>query len=584
MKRLLLALLILLPGLVEGQARKAVPFRDITIERGMMHNVTHGKYGAIPDDGLCDIAAIQLAADSINSQGGGNLFFPEGQYDYDSDNGSIRIYSNTTVTMWGAKFNQIKGGAKLFYTNGGSDIEFIGGEIDGNAINDGNYTEHDHGIELSNAFRVKIRNMYIHNLSGDGVYITDSDYCYVMHNTIISTHIIDSPFIGRNSIAVVEGDHIEVVNNILEGGDPANVDIEPNAGLAITNVLIADNIINGGEYGVSLNGGGASSTLDSIKIVDNIISNVVEIGIHITQASHYTVIGNTVNSSGFDGIRVRSSGGGIKGHFGNISNNDVYNSGLSGGLSYQGILLGAGLKNISVMNNRVSYSEGSGIRIAGGSGTENNWITVMGNICWNNDKNDNGGDAGINIGFTDSSFIMQNICYDNQASPTQAFGFKFSQMDVIYTDVGNTGYGNKTRLYNWANVTADRLNQVMALSWTIDNPGAGASNQNMLAVGSESINQVVMPWDGQIVAMTATTSANLSVETITFSLIKNGSAAGMNSVQLTTSILKISETYFAYTDAGHAFSAGDLIGVLYTTSASYAATTLDHVVTVYIRY
>lgn len=554
--------------------------RDIGVKEGAWYDVR--MYGAIAGDEISDVTAIQAALDSCANDGGGTVFFPPGQYEFYGD--SVVVGSNTTVSAYGAVFNDTTGGAEFFRVDGDSDIVFMGGEWDGNADVDGGYTEHNHGISINNAFRVTVKDIYTHDLAGDGVYIADSDDITVTNSIIVSTHLQDSPFLGRNSVAIVEGNNIKIVNNILKGGDPANVDIEPNENLAATNILISNNIMTGGEFGVSLSAGASGATVDSVKVVNNIISNATFNGVHVTQATHYTIITNTINSSSQEGIRIKNSGGGTAGHLGNISNNDIYNSGSSGGDTYPGILLGAGLKNISVIGNRVSYSEASGIRIAGSPGSENNWITVRGNICWNNDRNDNGNNAGIYINYTDSSFITDNTCYDDQASPTQAFGFRFSQMDVIYTNMDNVGYGNKTRLYSWDNITADRLNQVVSFSWIVDNPAAGAGNIAMNCFGSQSVNQVVMPWDGQIIAMTATTTTNLDAETITFNLVKNGSAGGMNSVQLTSSILKTSETYFAYTDAGHAFSAGDLIGVIYTTTGSYAPTTLDYVVTVYIRY
>ncbi len=556
-------------------------FRDIAVKEGAWYDVR--MYDAIAGDQISDVPAGQAAADSINSDGGGTLFFPPGQYEFYGD--SIRIYSNTTVWAYGAVFNDTTGGAEFFWISGDSDIVFLGGEWNGNADIDGGYTEFDHGITIIDAFRVTVQDAYMHDLAGDGVYIADSDDAFVTNCTIVSTHLQDSPFIGRNSVAVVEGNNIEIVKNILKGGDPANVDIEPNAALAITNVLIENNIMTGGQFGVSLNAGAASSTADSIKVSGNIISATLEIGIHITQASHYDIVGNEVNSSGQDGIRVKSSGGGLASHYGNISNNDVFNSDSSGAANYHGILLGQDLEHISVKNNRVSFSGGSGIRVAGSSGNENKWINVTDNVCWNNDKSSGGSDGGIDINFTDSSYVAGNNCYDDQGGlATQTFGFIYSQMDINVIGLGNTGYGNVTRLNSYANMSGESYNSLVALQWLVDNPAAGATNVAMQSIGSSTVNGIHMAFGGQVVGMSATTTAAPSAETIQFLLVKNGSNSGMNSVTLGTASADTSENYFGYTDTNHTFVLGDLIGVIYTTHGSYAPTTLDYVVTVWIRH
>ncbi|KKK52031.1 hypothetical protein LCGC14_3109020, partial [marine sediment metagenome] len=271
-------------------------FEDMIIESGMVYDVTHPKYGAIAGDGLCDLVAIQVALDSINSQGGGTLLVPPGVFSYDSDNGDLRVYSNTTVLMVnGAKFDQIKGGGRLFYTDGGSDIEFIGGEIDGNAANDGNYGQGDHAFSINNAFRVTVRNVYIHNMGGDGVYLADSDDCLVTECRIVQVHQSDSPYVGRNCIAIVEGDDNIIPDNRLEGGYPANIDLEPNAGLFVRRTIVSNNVIIGGAYGINLH---ASATLatrcDSTVVDGNLISDTDQYGILVEGAYRYQITNNTI--------------------------------------------------------------------------------------------------------------------------------------------------------------------------------------------------------------------------------------------------------------------------------------------------
>ncbi len=580
--KLLMMLLFIPMAIIIGV--RGVPFRDVIIERGMMYNVTHGKYGAIPDDGLCDLDAIQLAADAINTNGRGTLFFPPGRYDYDSDNGDIRIYDSTTVNMHGAEFNQIKGGGRLFYTDGANHVRFYGGEINGNAINDGDYTEHDHAFRITNSTDIKIIDVHIHDMSGDGVYFANVDSSLVEECKIANLHLNLSPYIGRNGIAIVEGDGNVIRYNRISGGFPAGIDIEPNANLLVNNLKIYENYITTGQFGINLTTGASGSSIDSVYIYRNWLIAVDSMAIRNSGATNYEITHNIVRSSVSHGIEVRP-GSATAGSYGKISDNKISNAGTDGNATAYGILINAGLVNIEISRNWVEGSEMDGVRIAGSSGSENKWFTVKDNVIWNNDALDNSTYGGLNINYMDSSVIADNNCYDDQGgSATQTYGYIFSQMDGNIINMDNVGYGNASRLYSWDNMTADRLNIVVALSWKIDNPAAGATAQPMLAVGSESVNQVIMPWEGEIIGMTATTTANLNAGNITFNLYKNGSSANMNNVQLTSSRLKIAETYFVYTDTGHTFSANDLIGATYTTNGTYAPNTLDHVVTIFVRY
>lgn len=554
-------------------------FEDMIIESGMVYDVTHPKYGAIVGDGLCDIDEIQLAADSINANGGGTLFFPPGTYSYDSDNGAIRIYSNTTLIMWGAKFDQIKGGNRLFYTDGGSDIEFIGGEIDGNAANDGDYTEFDMGISIINAFRVTVRNMYIHNMSGDGVYLADSDDCLITECKILQTHIADSPYIGRNCVAIVEGYDNIISDNLLEGGYPAGVDLEPNASLVVANNLVSNNTVRGGSYGINMLAIAASSACDSNNVIGNIISGTNSVGIRVDRANYSSISGNTITSSGTQGIWVDSGTVYLK-----ISNNMVYNAGNESA-SGSGIELTEDCRHVTISDNMVWESRRDGIKVVGTSGEECQFITVRNNTCWQNDNLDSGFDGGIRVSYADSSYIDNNFCYDHGTTITQTFGFIFGNCDVTVFGNGNRGFGNDTRLYNITTLTKEIIGQSAAYTWIVDNIAQGVGNTAMKVAGG-ACSEITVPFDCQIVALSIATSDTVDANEYTITIMKNGVTTGFaDIINAGADVRYAYRTLLEDSDSDLLLVAGDRIQLIYNTHAALSPTgSLDVSASVLVKY
>lgn len=86
---------------------------NITLDEGLIKNLQSDgvynpmAYGAIPDDGIDDAAAIQLAANASHAAGGGIVFIPPGEFllnssQYDGLNGSVLIRAWPNVTFQGA--------------------------------------------------------------------------------------------------------------------------------------------------------------------------------------------------------------------------------------------------------------------------------------------------------------------------------------------------------------------------------------------------------------------------------------------------------------------------------------------------
>lgn len=396
---------------------------------------------------------FQTALDSAGNDGGGIVYMPRGTWLVGASD-SLVVPSNVTVAGAGmgatilSYVKAVTNGHSLFRVDGDSSITFRDFEIDGNAQNDGNYLEFDHGISINNAFRVTVKNMYIRDTGGDGVYVADGDDILI-ENSIIDVPNINraAPLVGRNGVAVVEGVGIKIINSIIRGTSfPANIDLEPNQNLNASYVLIQGNTISGGFYAVGLNAGSSGSSLDSVKVFDNFISGTDSMSIRVQDATRFEIKRNTIGYADGSGIQARPGAG----MFGEISDNRINNC------AGDGILINNATDNLTVNNNWCWENAFSGIRIAGSSGSENKFINTFLNRCWNNDSGDTDTFSGIHINFTDSSIVFNNFCYDDQASPTQHYGINVANCDAIrFKRHWNTVMNNKTSDYNTSGINVD---------------------------------------------------------------------------------------------------------------------------------
>lgn len=322
-----------------------------------------------------------------------------------------------------------------------TDILIDGFEMDGNAANNGYMGEYEMGIHLDGCSRVVIRNMYFHDWSGDGVYITNCEDITIEHCTFSNPNVNASgPLVGRTCIGVVNksggGDtkNIRIMNNSFFSGNPAAIDIEPNGTGAMEYIIIANNrfegdgnnyravaiepastrfakhiivsnnIIKDYAYGVLLNVGG---TLDNVEITNNVMTGCTR-GIYSASATHVKIIGNLIDGAGLDGMLFTTSN-----------------------------------SEIQIRGNTVKDSTNNGINFAGGSGSENSYVDISGNFIYNNSQTGADTYNAIILNYVDNVKITDNFCFDNQGSATQKRGLHFADCDDIHV-FGNWCDGNVT--------------------------------------------------------------------------------------------------------------------------------------------
>ena len=405
-------------------------------------------YDVTPDNATEEVDAIQSAIDAAYAAGGGIVYFPRGVYQVTSD--SIVMKSGVSIQGEGIGatiFNMEKATSnasalQVFWIENCTDVMISGIEIDGNAVNDGKHTEHCHGIYVADSERILIQDCYIHDVAGDGIYFSDVDYSSVSKCRIHVENVnAATPQIGRNCIAIVEGQNCDFSGNILTYGIPAAIDIEPNAGLIVSNITLTGNNIDSARIGINIQGSADKSDCSNINVIGGILNDCTD-AIVLDSCFIWSVSGVTIPAAEGRGILIAeyTSGGLIQGC--HISNTVI------------GIDTYTGNNHNLVIDGNYCYNNSNdGIRIYATSGKENKHIVVKNNVCYNNASGGEDTYSGIRILYSDSSIVTNNICYDNRATPTQNYGILASNCDELYLGMNNFGYGNKSGFVSLSSVT-----------------------------------------------------------------------------------------------------------------------------------
>lgn len=364
----------------------------------------------------------------------------------EDDPGSSDVYidlqSGTTVRLpQGHKIDRIKteGGAygkAVFTVREQHDVVIDGGEIDGNAENNGFFTEHDHAIQITDSQRVIVKNMYLHNHSGDCVYVQDSEDI-LFENCIFDnpTEHETAPLIGRNCVAIVSKgvatQRIYFVNCTFNYGNPAAIDIEPDESGYVYDIGILNCSFNGDYRGVAISPA-TGNTVERVTIA-NCTFNGKGYGIEIGSAGSGTVkqvlVSNCVikgpNEASTYGIWIKKS-----------ENVSIENCDISE--CEFGIYSYPNNSYLEIKNNLIYKNRKHGIYLQSGD----LHVAMIGNKCFNNNQA-GGSHNGIMVNDADYVTLFNNVCIDTQGSPTQDRGFQANYSTFVWAD-GNVFYGNVT--------------------------------------------------------------------------------------------------------------------------------------------
>lgn len=397
-------------------------------------------YGAVGDGVTDDTAAIESAINSLSSTGG-TVYFPSGTYRCAS---SLDI-SHSNITLQGNGWTSI-----IFHGNGvNNDVIRIASSktnvtirdlaVDGNKANQTTFSV---GIKTQGSNDgLKIINVYVHDTFNSGILIEDSqniliEKCYLKD---IGKTGSDTNFYGVG-IDFQQSKNWTVRNCTIEGTLSNGIHSKGTSPYNPINFVIEGNKISGvitdqkscihledAKDGV-INGNNLFDTADATFGI-----NAIYVKGQTSTYSNCVISNNT--ASNISGVFIENQSGG------NVITGNRCKSGTVTS-SQNGIWVGAEAHDTLIVGNTIEQAEEQGIYV---NGTNHN-VTIANNII----KNTQSSGAGIYLfcssGTKRDIFIYGNQIYDDQGTPTQAYGIQatgggtFSNIQVF----GNYFSGNIT--------------------------------------------------------------------------------------------------------------------------------------------
>src|SRR5882762_4022215 len=242
-------------------------------------------------------------------------------------------------------------------------------------------------------------------------------------------HCINLDSHARIAHCHLRGPGVTAENSIINGGN------------VTTDIIIEDNIIEGGaDQGLNTGGGARRWT-----IRNNLIQNNAGDGIFLASGTSDSVIAdNIVTNNGSNGIDCNGSGNTFHG---NVSNSN----GLPGGdidrngILISGILNGSSADHNTLVGNETNYNGGSGISIRADFGTTANYNTVSGNVSHDNSGSHQNAD-GISIDGSDLGTWIGNAIVGNTVYHNQRYGIEVDGQNVTTIETtlvsSNVAIGN----------------------------------------------------------------------------------------------------------------------------------------------
>lgn len=215
------------------------------VKAGESIDVTSAEYGAVPNDGNDDTAAINKAISDCKKNGGGTVVLPAGTYNIDAakdlllgggrgrgiicENGVDLEMTGATLKVSGNKYDSYQ----VISVRAVSNVNIHGGTIAGERkSHKGKSGEDGHGVCIWDSNNVKISGMTIKDNWGDGIYIGSQNDDYykgckgvTIENCTISNNRRNNISITRGSNITIDKCKIKKANGIAP---QAGIDIEPN--------------------------------------------------------------------------------------------------------------------------------------------------------------------------------------------------------------------------------------------------------------------------------------------------------------------------------------------------------------------
>ena len=305
-------------------------------------SVKDATYGAKGDGVTDDTAAIQKAVNAMGGSGG-TVSVPAGTYMVNALI-SIQMKGNMTLSLdSGATLKAIPNSSAnytIVRISGVSNVNVVGGTLLGErSAHTGTGGEQGMGLRITgNAAHIAVVGVTAKECWGDGFTIADANDVTLCNVTADHNR--------RQGLSITGGDGIVIKNssfNNSKGTIPEDgIDIEPNSGETVNNVLITACVLSGNsgdgiEDGVPIAYTGQAFIYNLVIDGNTMVNNGVgtlhsgpRSGIEMSNTSGHTVTNNTIQNNAGYGIYLRD---GVTGA--TVTGNTITGNNLNGILQYK---------------------------------------------------------------------------------------------------------------------------------------------------------------------------------------------------------------------------------------------------------
>lgn len=237
-------------------------------------------YGAKGDGVTDDTAAINNAITAVSQKGGGEVYIPNGVYRINPDT-SVKMRSNVKLTMSSSATLKSKatssGYNAIIKMSDVSNVEVSGGKVVGDRYIHTGSSGAGHGIRISGSNNVRVSDVMISDVFGDGIYIGSTPDKNYNQKVVIEGVTCDNN--RRNGITVISAKDLKIVDCVLShsnGAIPqAGLDLEPNDSDDYMENIVIDNLRTIGNAGYGIN---FYILINHVVTID--INNFTDIGSH----------------------------------------------------------------------------------------------------------------------------------------------------------------------------------------------------------------------------------------------------------------------------------------------------------------
>ena len=322
------------PVVAPGACDQPAPASTLTA------SVKDPAFAARGDGVTDDTAAIQKAIDFVAGSGG-TLVVPGGTYMVDAIT-SLQLKSGMTLQLAAdAVLKAIPNSARTYSVvtvDGASSVTIQGGTIQGDygtpVTHTGTGGEWGMGLTLSGCVNVGVFGVTARDCWGDGFYV-ENGASRILICSVVAVHN------RRNGLSLIGADTVAVRNSTFtnSGGTlpEDGIDIEPNAGTTVNNVVITGCTITGNAGdGIS---DGVDLTLTGTAFITNVtvdgnsingngahtLDSVARSGIELSNSSGHAITNNIVSGNTGNGIELRNNAIGMT-----LTGNTVQNNSMHG--------------------------------------------------------------------------------------------------------------------------------------------------------------------------------------------------------------------------------------------------------------